>query len=570
MTFDELGLDPRLLKAIDSLGFTTPTPIQQAAIPDLLENRADLVGLAQTGTGKTAAFGLPMLQLINPQKAVAQGVVICPTRELCLQITADLMGFARHLKQLEIVAVYGGAGMADQIRRIKRGAQLLVATPGRLLDLMHRGVVPTAQIGVVVLDEADEMFTMGFQEDIDEILKRTPDTRRTWLFSATMPAAAERIAKTYMQDPIELSMGQRNVGAENIDHVYYVIKEKDRYGALKRLIDFEPDIYGLVFCRTRAETRAVAEKLAHEGYNAEALHGDLSQEQRSRVMRGYRDRTLRILVATDVAARGIDVDDISHVIHYNLPDDTERYTHRSGRTARAGKSGFSLMLVNSREVGRLPEMQRRAGVRFERGMIPQGADICEKQLMAIVRKMAEVKVRHSDIAAYLPLAEKALEPFSKEALIQRLISLEFNRFLDDYRDSQDLNVRAAKSKPRGETLPEKANKDVRRFFINIGRLDNINEGAIVRLVCDKSGIGSKKIGQINLKREFSFFDVDKRVADKVLLGLKNAKLDNRSVTIKPVDPSPTESRRSNATSISKKHSPRATRRHRAKKRPAHR
>ena len=570
MTFDELGLNPKLLKAVHSLGFTTPTPIQQSAIPDLLEGRSDLVGLAQTGTGKTAAFGLPMLQLIDPKKAVTQGVVICPTRELCVQITADLKRLACYLKQLDIVPVYGGAGMANQIRQIKRGAQLIVATPGRLLDLMHRGVVPTSQIRFVVLDEADEMFTMGFQEDIDEILKRTPDTRRTWLFSATMPAAAERIAKTYMQDPIELSVGQRNRGAENIEHIYYVIKEKDRYAALKRLIDFEPDIYGLVFCRTRAETRTVAEKLSHEGYNAEALHGDLSQDQRSRVMRGFRDRTLHILVATDVAARGIDVEDISHVIHYNLPDDTERYTHRSGRTARAGKSGFSLMLVNSREVRRLSEIERRAGVRLERGKIPQGRDICEKQLLAIVKKMAAVEVRQSDIASYLPLAQKALQNLNKEELIQRFVSVEFNRFLNDYRDSHDLNVRAVKPKERAGRVSEKPDKDVRRFFINIGRLDKINEGAIVRLVCDKTGIGSKKIGQINLKREFSFFDVDERVADKVLHGLKNAKLDNRSVTIKPMAHTPTESRRSNGKSISKKYSSRTNRRHRAKKRPAHR
>ena len=570
MTFDELGLNPKLLKAVHSLGFTTPTPIQQSAIPDLLEGRSDLVGLAQTGTGKTAAFGLPMLQLIDPKKAVTQGVVICPTRELCVQITADLKRFACYLKQLDIVPVYGGAGMANQIRQIKRGAQLIVATPGRLLDLMHRGVVSTSQIRFVVLDEADEMFTMGFQEDIDEILKQTPDTRRTWLFSATMPAAAQRIAKTYMQNPIELSVGQRNRGAENIEHIYYVIKEKDRYEALKRLIDFEPDIYGLVFCRTRAETRTVAEKLSHEGYNAEALHGDLSQDQRNRVMRGFRDRTLHILVATDVAARGIDVEDISHVIHYNLPDDTERYTHRSGRTARAGKSGFSLILVNSREVRRLSEIESRAGMRLKRGKIPQGRDICEKQLLAIVKKMAAVEVRHSDIASYLPLAQKALGNLSKEELIERFVSVEFNRFLSDYRDSHDLNVRSVKPKERAGRVSEKADKDVRRFFINIGRLDKINEGAIVRLVCDKTGIGSKKIGQIDLKREFSFFDVDKRVADKVLHGLKNAKLDNRSVTIKPVEHSPTESRRSNGKSISKKYSSRTNRRHRAQKRPAHR
>jgi ATP-dependent RNA helicase DeaD len=577
MTFDELGLRPELLKAVHSLGFTTPTPIQQAVIPTILKDRSDLVGLAQTGTGKTAAYGLPMLQLIDSKKAAPQGVVICPTRELCVQITTDITRFAGFLKKIKIAAVYGGADMADQIRKVKRGAQVIVATPGRLLDLMHRGVVSTSHIKFVVLDEADEMFSMGFVEDIDEILKQTPDTRRTWLFSATMPKAAERIAKTYMYEPLEVSIGKRNIGAENIEHIYYVIKEKDRYAALKRLIDFEPDIYGLIFCRTRAETRTVAEKLSKDGYNSEALHGDLSQEQRSRVMRGYRDRTLRILVATDVAARGIDVEDISHVIHYNLPDDTERYTHRSGRTARAGKSGFSLMLVNTREVKRLSELERKAGVRFERGEVPHGRDICEKQLMAMIKKMADVEVKHSDIASYLPLVQKALGSLSKEELIQRFVSMEFNRFLNYYRNSDDLNVRrpakpqkTAKKPSKEAKVTENREQDVRRFFINIGRLDNINEGAIVRWVCDKTGIRSKKIGQINLKREFSFFDVDKRVAGKVLHGLQNAKLDNRLVTIKPVEKTSKESKRTIAKPISKKHSSRTNRRHRAQKRSAHR
>ncbi len=566
MTFEELGLGPKLVKAIDLLGFTAPTPIQRAAIASVLDGRSDLVGLAQTGTGKTAAFGLPMLQLINSKKRAAQGMVICPTRELCLQITADLTRYARYLDQMNIAPVYGGADMADQIRRVKGGAQIIVATPGRLLDLMNRGVVGTTHIGFVVLDEADEMFSMGFQEDIDEILKNTPATRRTWLFSATMPKAAARIAKTYMQDPMEVTIGQRNTGAENIAHTYYVIKEKDRYAALKRLIDFEPDIYGLIFCRTRAETRTVAENLSKEGYNAEALHGDLSQEQRSRVMHGYRHRTLQLLVATDVAARGIDVEDISHVIHYNLPDDSERYTHRSGRTARAGKSGASLMLVNTREAKRLPELERRAGVRFTRGDIPQGRDICEKQMVAMANKMTEVEIHHEDIAPYLSLAQKVLGGLSKDELIQRVVSLEFNRFLNDYRHSRDLNARPKEQEKKAVKIPqkpEKTEKAVRRFFINIGRLDNINEGAIVRWVCDKSGIRSKKIGQIDLKREFSFFDVDKRVAGKVLQRLNNTKLENRIVTIKPVKDTPKESRRPLAKSISKKYSSRPRGRHRA-------
>jgi ATP-dependent RNA helicase DeaD len=551
MKFDELGLNLKLLKAIQKLGFETPTPIQAAAIPKIMDGQSDLVGLAQTGTGKTAAFGLPMLHLLDSDAHVLQGLVICPTRELCLQITGDLAQYARYLKNVQITAVYGGASVADQIRNIKRGTQIIVATPGRLLDLMNRRVVTTPHIRFVVLDEADEMFSMGFQEDINDILKRTPVTKRTWLFSATMPSFAAKIAKAYMHDPVEVTVSRRNIGAENIAHTCYVIKEKDRYAALKRLIDFEPDIYGLIFCRTRVETRTVAEKLVKDGYQAEALHGDLSQEQRSHVMGKYRERTLQLLVATDVAARGIDVDDISHVINYNLPDEADRYTHRSGRTARAGKSGASLMLVNTREARRVPELERRAGIKFKSGKIPNGREICEKQLFAMIDKMVAVDVNHKEIAPYLPAVYEAMGDLSKEELIQRFVSAEFNRFLDYYRDSGDLNARSTPSAKSGKSsrrmgakkvqgmpardMQRMSAKDVQRFFINIGRLDKINEGTIVRWVCDQTGIRSNKIGQIDLKREFSFFDVDKRVAQKVFKGLKNARLDNRSVKIEPVE-----------------------------------
>ncbi len=543
MTFDDLGLNSKLTKAVRALGFETPMPIQQAAIPKILNGESDLVGLAQTGTGKTAAFGLPMLQLIDDRSSHLQGLVICPTRELCLQITQDLTLYARYLQKARIVAVYGGADMAEQIRQIKAGAQIIVATPGRLLDLMNRRVVSATHVRFAVLDEADEMFGMGFCEDIDDILSRTPSTRRVWLFSATMPPAAARIAKTYMREPVEITIGRRNQGAENIHHAYYVIKEVNRYAALKRLIDFEPGIYGLIFCRTRAETRKVAENLARDGYNAEALHGDMSQEQRSQVMRKYRERTVRLLVATDVAARGIDVEEISHVIHYNLPDESERYTHRSGRTARAGKSGASLILVNSREVKRMPELERRVGVRFTEAKVPCGSDICAKQVAAMADRVAAVNVDPEEISPYLPSVYKAFDRMSKEELIQRVLSLEFNRFFGDYRDSVDLNLagrKAVKGKISGKEKTKTVSKTVpdrkvQRFFINIGRLDNINEGAIVRWVCDKTGIRSSKIGQIDLKREFSFFDVDQRVAQKVSKGLHKAKLDNRVVTIQPVE-----------------------------------
>ncbi len=535
MTFNELGLNPSILKAVEALGFENPTPIQAKAIGALLDNPTDLVGMAQTGTGKTAAFGLPLLQLIDAAKARPQAVIICPTRELCLQITEDLTLYARFMKNLRIVAVYGGASIGDQIKKLKRGAQIIVATPGRLLDLIRRKAVQTDDIRFGVLDEADEMLSMGFQEELDGILEQFPAKRHIWLFSATMPPAAARIAKTYMHDPIEISTGRRNVGAENIDHTAYVIKEKDRYAALKRLIDYEPDIYGLIFCRTRNETRIAAERLMKEGYNAEALHGDLSQEQRNTVMRKFRTRSLQLLVATDVAARGLDVDDITHVIHYNPPDDAERYTHRSGRTARAGKSGVSMLLLNTREARRITDLERRTGIRIRREMVPQGRDICEKQLYALVSKMVNVEVNHEEVAPYLPPVYKALDDLGKEELIQRFVSIEFNRFLDYYRDTGDLNARQpAKAKPSSK--PRKMRRDeTQSFFINVGRMDNIREGAIVRMVCELAGIRSDRIGQISMKREFSFFDVDKKAAAKVLKALKGAKLDDRNITIRYAD-----------------------------------
>jgi ATP-dependent RNA helicase DeaD len=535
MQFDELGLQKRLLKAVKALGFEQPTPIQEQVIAPLLETSTDLVGLAQTGTGKTAAYGLPLLQLVNFKHPAPQGMIICPTRELCLQITEDLKQFARFLHNAQFVAVYGGASMTQQIRSLRQGAQVIVATPGRLLDLMRRKVVRTADIRICVLDEADEMLSMGFQEELDEILKLTPESKRIWLFSATMPSEAARIARAYMTDPVEVTVGQPNVGAANIEHACYVIKEKDRYPALKRLIDFQPHIYGLIFCRTREETRSVAEKLMKDGYSAEALHGDLSQEQRSAIMRKFRDRTLQILVATDVAARGLDVDAITHVINYNLPDEAERYTHRSGRTARAGKSGASLVLVNTREARRIPDLERRSGVRFTMGRIPQGRDICEKQLFAMVEKMVQVEVNRQEIDPYLPPVFKMLRNLEKEELIQRFVSMEFNRFLNYYRHSGDLNAHMATGRAPKEKSQRQPGRPMQRLFINVGRMDNIREGAIVRLVCEQAGIGSDKIGQIQLKREFTLFDVDKQLAARVVKALKGARLDRRKVEIRFAD-----------------------------------
>ena len=532
MNFSTLKLKPEIIRAVDQLGFEQATPIQEKIIPQLLTGDIDIIGLAQTGTGKTAAYGLPLIQLIDFDSKHLQGLVICPTRELCVQITGDLKRFARYITKARIAAVYGGADMRDQISLIKKGVQIIVATPGRLLDLVNRKAVKLGTVSYAVLDEADEMLNMGFQEDIDDILERTPSVKRTWLFSATMPRAAAKIADTYMNHPVTISAGSRNKVAENISHACYIVKEKNRYLALKRMIDYTPDIFGLIFCRTRLETQAVAEKLMKDGYNAEPLHGDLSQLQRNQVMKKFRDKTLQLLVATDVAARGLDVDDITHVINYKLPDEAERYTHRSGRTARAGKSGISIVLAKTREVRRVKELESRSGIRFEVKQIPTGRAVCEKQLSAMMERIASTQIDNAEIDSYLPPVLETLSSLSKEELIRRFVSAEFNRFLDYYRGAEDINVKVKKRKTKAYKAEHRLAGNIQRFFINVGRLDKLKEGAIVRLVCDTSGISSKNIGRIELKREFSFFDVDKRVASKVLNSLRGVTLDGRKVIAK--------------------------------------
>ncbi|MBU1168815.1 MAG: DEAD/DEAH box helicase [Proteobacteria bacterium] len=571
MGFEKLGLNSQLVDAVLRMGFEQPTPIQKKAIPEIIEGTKDLVGLAQTGTGKTAAFGLPMVQLIDFRSRNTQGLVICPTRELCLQITKDFNDFCSTSKEASIVAVYGGASISDQIRLIKKGAHVIVATPGRLLDLMNRKVVNLSFTKYLVLDEADEMLNMGFQEDLDSILNNTPKEKRTWLFSATMPAEVSKIASKYMHDPVEITVGKKNSSAANIEHVNYVIKEKDRYQALKRVIDFYPDIYGLIFCRTRIETQEIAEKLLKDGYDAEALHGDLSQAIRDKVMGRFREKNLQILVATDVAARGIDVKDITHVIHYKLPDEIESYTHRSGRTARAGKSGVAIVLMNTRESRKLQDVERKAGIRFTQKKVPGGTAVCEKQLFSMVGKLVSVEVNETEIGRFLPPVYDTLAGLSREELIKRFVSLEFNRFLTYYQDSEDINVedhkrdkRSYKDKwdsaekksrgrdslgktPRGRDVSFKKERDrgdfdkkekgikggvsTRRFFASAGDMDNLNKGALVRLICDRSGIRSDKIGTIEIMREFSFFDVDATVADRVKETLKDASLDGRKLTV---------------------------------------
>ncbi|MBW2054115.1 MAG: DEAD/DEAH box helicase [Deltaproteobacteria bacterium] len=532
MNFSSFGLKHEIIRAIDQLGFEHATRIQEKVIPRMLTGDTDVIGLAQTGTGKTAAYGLPLIHLLDFKSKNSQGLILCPTRELCLQITSDLKLFARHIPNARIAAVYGGADIRKQITLIKKGAQIIVATPGRLLDLINRKAVKLGTVAYAVLDEADEMLNMGFQEDIDDILKRTPTDKRTCLFSATMPDAAAKIADTYMIRPKTITAGSPNKAAENISHACYVVKEKNRYSALKRMIDYIPDIFGLIFCRTRIETQTVADKLMKDGYNAEPLHGDLSQMQRNQVMKKFRERTLQLLVATDVAARGLDVHDITHVINYNLPDEPDRYTHRSGRTARAGKSGVSIVLVNTREVRRIKELESKSGIRFEYKKIPGGRAVCEKQLYAMVDRLVSTEVNKKEIDNYLPPVFETLSALSKEELIRRFVSAEFNRFLDYYRGAEDINVSVKKRQTKADKAEHRLAGNTQRFFMNVGRLDKLKEGAIVRLVCDKSGISSKKLGRIQLKREFSFFDVEKSVAKKVLKSLKGVTLDGRKIRAK--------------------------------------
>jgi ATP-dependent RNA helicase DeaD len=567
MSFENLGLNDHILKAVEKMGFTEPTPIQKKIIPEIMNSDKDIVGLAQTGTGKTAAFGLPMVQLMDFYSTHTQGVVICPTRELCIQISGDFKEFTRYVKPAKIVSVYGGASIENQIRQVKRGAHIIVATPGRLLDLIKRNVVKISKVSFVVLDEADEMLNMGFQEDLDAILSKTPKDKRTMLFSATMPRSVTKISSKYMNESVEITAGKKNSVAQNIIHNNYVVLEKERYPALKRIIDYDPDIYGLIFCRTRNETRQVSEKLMKDGYNAEALHGELSQAQRDNVMGRFRNKSLQLLVATDVAARGLDVDDISHVINYNFPDEAETYTHRSGRTARAGKSGISIVLMNTRERWKMGAVENKAGIKFTYAKVPSGYAICEKQLYAMVKKLVAVDVNHEEVDKFLDPVYETLADLSKEELIQRVISIEFNRFLDYYKGAKDINATSGASNkpgagkrtgikkfsknktgvyrdkgPRKEYGSRKDNSfdkskgprkngDARSFFINVGQLDNIQKGAITRLLCDQTGISNAQIGKIEILREFSFFEVDNHVADTVLKSMKHAKLDGRDVNV---------------------------------------
>jgi len=542
--FIQLGIRHDIVNAISELGFENPTPIQEQSIPVLLTGSNDFVGLAQTGTGKTAAFGLPLLELLDFEENYPQALILCPTRELCLQITNDLNNYSKNMPNVHVVAVYGGASISDQLRQIKRGVQIVVATPGRMLDIINRKAIDFSQVKFVVLDEADEMLNMGFQEDIDSILSTTPDEKKTWLFSATMPAEVRRIAKKYMTDPHELTMGTKNTGNANIEHEYYIIRARDKYAAFKRIVDFNPEIFGIVFCRTKIETQEIAEALIKDGYNADSLHGDLSQQQRDKVMKRYRERSLQLLIATDVAARGIDVNDVTHVINYSLPDEMENYTHRSGRTARAGKTGVSISIINGKELGKIRQLERVIGKKFVKAEIPTGFDVVEKQLFALVHKVHNVEVNEQQIEQYIPRIMDEFAELSKEDIIKRFASLEFNRFLDYYKNAPDLNApvddrrafegeRSADRGERGERAPRSngGKSEYTRLFINLGSVDEFNRGEMLGYICNNTKISGRSVGKIDVKGVYSFFEVQHEDVDKVMTSFKGIDFKGREVRI---------------------------------------
>lgn len=535
MNFNELGLKKSILDAITEMGYESPTPIQQKAIPYLLENDGDLIGLASTGTGKTASFGLPLLNNIDTGVKNTQGLIICPTRELCVQITKDLDAYSKNIKNLRITSVYGGTDIVRQIKQIERGVQIIVATPGRLIDLINRKKIKLQNVETVVLDEADEMLNMGFKEDIDAILDQTPDYKSVWLFSATMPKEVARIAKTYMVEPFEITVGGKNETNKNIDHQYVVVKERDRYEALKSIIDYNPNIYGLIFCRTRRDTGNVADKLMANGYNAEPLHGDLSQAQRDRVMDKFRNKTLQILVATDVAARGIDVNDITHVIHYQLPEDVENYTHRSGRTARAGKKGVSIALTGPRDSRKVKSIERIIKSKFNAVKVPSSQEICERQLNHMIDELVAVEIDDKKIESYMPMISAKLDSYSKEELIKRFVSTEFNKFLSYYENTRDLNASERSSRDRdrdgGGRRGYQLDGNKQRFFVDLGKKDGFNHGALLRIICDSAGVKKSQIGKIDIMDKFSFFDAEKDQTDRILNRLKGVNFEGKRMSV---------------------------------------
>ena len=524
-TFEELGLPEKLLKALKDLGFTEATPVQAQTIPLLQKQKTDLVALAQTGTGKTAAFGLPLLSETDFSDGHTKALILAPTRELCMQISTDLKKFAKYMPNVKVTEVYGGASIEGQIRTIKQSTPgVIAATPGRLIDLMKRKVIDLKNISVVVLDEADEMLNMGFKESIDEILEKTPESKNVWLFSATMPKEVARIASSYMKTPAEISVGKKNEGAANIEHIFYQVQSREKYLVLKRVMDFNPDIYGIIFCRTRIETQEVADSLIKDGYSADSLHGDLSQGQRDFVMKRYRGRALQMLVATDVAARGLDVKDVTHVINYSLPEDVENYTHRSGRTARAGKTGVSIAFVTSKDIYKIRDIEKIINKKFKQATIPSGVEVCEKQLFHVAEKIHNAKVNEAEIENYLPKIYEQLKDLSKEDLIKRFVSEEFNRFLEYYQQAPDLNLKG------GAGLG--SNSKMSRFFINLGELDGLHWKFLKDYLADISGISALHIFNVDVKKSFSFFESETKDAQAFMdVNAKELKFNERKVQI---------------------------------------
>ncbi len=542
--FRELGINERVISAIEKMGFKSPMPIQKKAIPMLLQNDNDIIGLAQTGTGKTAAFGIPIVQNINIDIKQPQALVLAPTRELCLQISKDLKNYSMYMKEIKILSVYGGSNIGNQIRELKRGVHIIVATPGRLNDLLNRGVIKVDNINIVVLDEADEMLRMGFKDDLDAILGFLPENKKTLLFSATMPGEIVQISKNYMKDAIKISVGKANIGADNIEHRYYLVRSENRYTALKRIIDYHSEMYGIIFCQTRKDTKEVAHKLIKDGYNAEAIHGELSQAQRENIMNRFRLKSLQFLVATDVAARGIDVKDITHVINYSLPENNDVYIHRSGRTGRAGKSGVSIAIVNLREQYKIKVLEKKLNKKFKKELVPDGLQICEKQLVNFFDSLQNTSVENDIIDKFFPIIEKKLEGYTKEELIKLLISNKFKNLFEYYKNAKDINVKKTERVRRvndKNSFKKNGSKNKRnsrkpepgyiRLFINLGHNDNLTPGNLISLINKYTPGKYINVGRINLFDKFSFFEIQKEQANILLDSLKNVEFNDRKVAI---------------------------------------
>ena len=541
-TFEELGVSEEIRRAIEELGFEQPMPVQEEVIPYLLGNRNDVIALAQTGTGKTAAFGIPVLQRTDARVRQTQALILSPTRELCLQIADDLKDFSKYVSGINIVPVYGGTSIENQIRALKHGAQIIVATPGRLIDLMHRGAAKLEAVKNVVLDEADEMLNMGFSESIDEILAGVPQDRNTLLFSATMSREIEKIARNYLHDPKEIVVGSRNEGAEHVNHIYYMVNAKDKYLALKRIVDYYPKIFAIIFCRTKRETQEVADKLIHDGYNAESLHGDLSQQQRDLTMQKFRQHLTQLLVATDVAARGLDVDDLTHVINYGLPDDIESYTHRSGRTGRAGKKGTSISIVHTRERSKIRAIEKTIGKEFVQADIPAAEEICKKQLYKVMDQIVKTDVNEEEIAPFMDDINRYFEYIDKEDIIKKIVSLEFGKFLAYYADAPEIEKPSTRGekKKKERTSDErkrshKAEAGYRRLFINLGKADGFYPGELMQFVNRNMRGGRQEIGAIDLMSKMSYFEVPEKDAAKVMRALDGTTYKGRQVRCNDAD-----------------------------------